>query len=97
MVHQQMQQELTILTLLQRAMMLPSSQQRVEHQAIALLIIQNAVQLTEPSKLLPTLNKCLRTTKFPMMEPTNFKQTYTIFTSSHLLTHTRHQAFVQAI
>jgi hypothetical protein len=60
MVHQQMQQELTILTHLQRVMMLPSSQQRVEHQAIALLIIQNAVQLAEPSKLLPTSNKSLR-------------------------------------
>jgi hypothetical protein len=45
---------------LQRVMMLPSSQQRVEHQAIALLIIQNAVQLAEPSKLLPTSNKSLR-------------------------------------
>lgn len=100
MVHQQMQQELTILTLLQRAMMLPSSQQRVEHQAIALLIIQNAVQLLEPSKLLPTSNKSLRrsrTTKCPIMEPTNCKQTYTIFTWSHLLIHTRHQAFMQPI
>jgi hypothetical protein len=57
----------------------------------------NAVQLTEPSKLLPTSNKSLMT-KFPtMLEPTNCKQTYTIFTSSHLLTHTRHQAFVQPI
>jgi hypothetical protein len=77
MVHQQLQQGLTILILLRlKAMILPSSQKRVGNQAEASLIIQK--QLMEHTKLPPTSNTSLRMKNFPLTQPANCKWIFTI-------------------